>query len=315
MNNISAFRYLAAALAVAASSVVTAHASIFTFNDTNAYCVPAGSASPCADTSDGTVAVASQLAVGAVFGFTSPSFVDATGASFAARGTVLATGALPNRPVDEPAPSFTSNTVSGTNSWIHILFDFVESFDTDTRTFGNDRSVTGLQKLVVDDIDSNFGDGAYADFSDVAGVNAPILSLGTLLEEGGFIDRGNNFAALPTTGFEYARLKQTGDADGNGTDDWLDAANVPADGSPADKAAVRAIYDATALTDGFELVWGSTSDVDHYGVKRGWNLSLVVEPAVIPLPASVTLLLAALASVALLARRRQLRPATVRTAA
>jgi hypothetical protein len=300
--------HLAAAAVIGAAALGAAEASTFTFNDGHAHCAPAGVASPCADTHDGSVAVAAQLAAGAVFGFNSPSFVDTFGRSFAARVTVVATGTPANRPLGEPAPSFTSNTVSGSNSWIHLRFEFVDFFDVATRGFGAARTVSGLRQIAVDDIDSNAGVGRGSNFTDVAGINAPILALGSALEAAGFIDRDNNAAALPTTGFNYARMARTGDADGDGTlDNWMSAANVGSEADAVQKASVRAVYDATGidLAGGFDFVWGSTSDVDFFRNTRGWNVSLVMDPSSVPLPASLPLLLAALAGVAVLKRRRR----------
>lgn len=295
-----------AAVAVLGAAFVggAASASTFTFNDGNAYCVPAGSSSPCVDGTDDDVAVASMLAANSVFGFTSPSFVDAFGRSFAARVTVVATGS----PVGAPAGSFRSNTVSGSNYWIHLSFDFVRSFDIATRTFGADLSVAGLQQIVLDDIDSNLGTGDGSNFTDVAAVNAPILSLGSALEEEGFIASQTDTTGLPTTGegFNYARLKRTGDGNNDGIDDWLSAANIPASADEADKAAIRVVYDATGLTGGFDLVWGSTSDVDFFANTRGWNIELVIDPSPVPLPASLPLLLGAIGGVVLLKRRRRM---------
>jgi hypothetical protein len=217
----------------------------------------------------------------------------------------VATGTPASQPSTAPTPIFASNLVSASNSWIHFKFEFMESFDIATRVFGATRSVAGLRQIVVDDIDSNEGIGNGSNFTEVAGLNAPILPslLGSALEEAGFIDRGNNFAALPTTadGFNYVRMQPTGP---NG-DDWLDAANVPASASEADKAAVRAVFDATGLGDGFELIYGSTSNADFFENTRGWNVSLVVDPAPVPVPASLPLLLGAIAGVAWLKRRRR----------
>ncbi|MFW5655509.1 MAG: hypothetical protein ACOCYW_07670 [Roseicyclus sp.] len=290
---------LAAAAVLATASVGAAGASTFTFNDFDAYCVPAGSASPCADGDDNNVKVASQLAADSVFGVISPSFVDAFGQSFAARVTVVATGAR----AGAPPGSFTSNTVSGSNYWYHLRFDFVDSFDIEERSFGDPLNVAGLQRIVVDDIDSNSGSGAGANFTDVAAVNAPLELLGSRLEEAGFIAGQTDTTDLPTAadGFNYVRLAPTG-TDDDGPLNWIAANNVPADASDSDKAAVRAVYDATGLSDGFDFVWGSTSATDFTGNTRGWNISLEVTP--VPLPASLPLLLAAVAGLAWWKRRR-----------
>jgi hypothetical protein len=304
MERFMSFGRLAAVAAVGAASFGgAANATTFTFNDGNAYCVSGGTTGPCTDTTDDSVAVASGLAANSVFGFTSPSFVDAFGKSFAARVTVVATGT----PAGAPAGTFTSNTVSGSNYWIHLDFDFVRSFDVDTRTFGADLTVAGLRQIIVDDVDSNFGESNGSNFTDVAGVNAPIVSLGSALEEEGFITGQTDTTELPTEqdGFHFARLQKTGDGNGDGIDDWLTASNVPASADEADKAAVRVVYDATGLGSGFDLVWGSTSDVDHFTNNRGWNISLVVDPTPVPVPASLPLLLGAIAGVAFWKRRQR----------
>jgi hypothetical protein len=297
---------LAAVAAVGAASFGgAAGASTFTFNDGNAYCVPGEATGPCtdSDSDSGPVAVASGLAAGSVFGFTSPSFVDAFGKSFAARVTVVATGT----PDGATGGNFTSTDITGSNYWMHLNFDFVRSFDVETRSFGRDLTVAGLREIVVDDVDSNLGVGRGSNFTDVAGVNAPIVSLGSALEEEGFIPGRTDPNGLPTTadGFNFARMQKTGDGNNDGIDDWLDAINVAANADEADKAAVRVVYDAMGLGSGFDFVWGSTSDVDHFTNKRGWNISFVVDPTPVPVPASLPLLLGSIAGVAFWRRRQR----------
>ncbi|MEM6324544.1 MAG: VPLPA-CTERM sorting domain-containing protein [Pseudomonadota bacterium] len=272
---------------LASLAVAPASASTFTLNDMDAFCVEG----PCTDLNTGSRNVANTLGIGAVYGLTDPSFQDGNGNTYAARVTVVD---VASRHGD--TGKFSSINASPVNAWIHYKFEFVESFDIDTLTFGANRVVENVQFVNIEDIDSNRGQ----DFTDVAGVNLDLVGTGSALEEGGFLPESETGTRVPNApGFNFVRL-------GKGNDgNWRNENNVGANASDEAKAAVTATFGDGSDLAGFQFIWGSTGAPRNN--VRGWDLTISaspsIDPAPIPVPASLPLLMGALGALAMWRRR------------
>lgn len=261
-----------------------------TINTSNATCI-----SGCAGVTSGTTSAGidflNNLQVGTVYKLENASFVDGNGDTYDARVEVLG--------LSDGASASTIN-VQGVNEWKHLQFTFVEDDTLTTmNTDGVSTTVVGAKFINVFDIDSNFGTGGRANFTDVVGVNAEIVGLGAALEEGGFLASDAPLTDGDGADINYARL----DPEFVPGEEWKNEPNFKP-GQGLNEEDFVATFSTGGDLEGFELVWGSTGAPSNN--VRGWELSIDADPVVapVPLPASLPLLLAGMGLIGALRRTR-----------
>jgi len=262
-------------------SAMIGTASASTVNFGNATCI-----TNCQNTTSGTfggVDFVAALSVGTVYKVESTGFTG--NPSFDALVEVIGLSAQ----IGTGASSFNINGSPANNDWVHLRYSFVDS---------NMNAVTlaGPTTIRVTDVDSNSGgntNGNTNNFTEVVGVNKPVdlAATGDRLEEGGFLAGG------PSVGseFDFVRLKQVNNS-------WQTVGNVKDFPTQADEFA--AVFDGGTNLQSFDLIWGVTGARSDNAV-RGFEVLIdqSTPPNVVPVPASLPLLVAGLGGLMVLRRR------------
>jgi len=241
-----------------------------------------------------------SLVVGDAYRWSNTNFIDGNSTLFDVIVEITGASGTPNN-------QFTPSGVDATSpNYLRLHERGIESFDEGWVSYdisfvlaGTDTShtIAGSNLVSILDIDSSTAPG-QENLSDVAGVSingtAPILTLGADLEASGF----QAMNGAPTNGFTYARVDP---ASVGAPTDWADEQNLS--NNPVHTATFKANGDLSE----FQLVWGWTGSEPSQAAKRGWSLELEDSPEIssVPLPASAFLLLAGVAGLGSIARRRK----------